>query len=112
MWIKQVRDALLADRRHHRNLRGVQIGQRGPNPTGPRNYAADAEAEVVGALVAHDLERQAGCAAALDRGRPVRVDQALGQCRQKARRRWPETDTGDVDLESLTIRNTHAVHAG
>ena len=59
------------DRRGHGNCRGIEIGKGGANAARARDHARDAEADVVGPLVADDLQRHAGHCRALDGGRAV-----------------------------------------
>ena len=54
-----------------------RVGKGGAEPAGAGDHARDAEADVVGALVAEHLRRHAGHDGALDRGRAVRVDELL-----------------------------------
>ena len=101
--IEQVEDLLLGDRRGHRDLRRVEVGEGGAQAAGARDHAGDAEADVVGALVAEDLRRHAGHGGAFDGGRAVRVDELLGERGQEAARGRAEADADDVHVHALAF---------
>ena len=68
MGIEQVKHALLRDLGGHGNLGRVEVGKAGADALGAGDHAADAGGNVVGALVAEDLQGHAGRGFALKAG--------------------------------------------
>ena len=101
--VEQIDDLLLRDRSGHGDLLGVEVGEGGAQAAGARHDAGDAEADVVGALVAKDLRRHAGHDGAFDRRRAVRVNELLRQRGEKAGRGRPEADADDVHVHALAF---------
>ena len=58
--VEQINDLLGRDRRGHRDRGGIEIREGSANAAGARDHARDAEADIVGALVAEHLKRQFG----------------------------------------------------
>src|ERR1019366_3778997 len=114
--VQQVSHLLLFDGDRHGDLGGIQIGQAGADAAGARHHTGDAEADVVGALVAHHLQGQSRIAGALDGGRAVRVHQLAGKCRQETGGGGAETDTDDVYIHGLAVDGVfgklRTAHAG
>ena len=73
--------------------------------------AGDAEPDIVGALVAHDLKGQAGAGRALDGGRAIGIHEVPGERGEEAGRGGAEADADDIDIHRLAERRRLA-HAG
>ena len=101
--VEQIDDFLLRDRGGHGDFFGVEVGEGGAQPARARHHARDAEADVVGALVAEDLRRRARHDGAFDRGRAVRIDELLREGGEEARCGRPEPDADDVRVHALAF---------
>jgi hypothetical protein len=107
--VKQVDDFLGPYRRRHRDLGRIEVGETGPDAARAGDDSGDAEANVVGPLVANHLRRHAGHDGALDRGRSIVVVELARQRGKEAARGGAEAHTHDIDLHSLAVwRFAHA----
>ena len=98
--IKQIKHLLFADRRGHGDAGLFNIRDARPQGAGFGDHAGNAEADVVRALVAKHLGRQAGRDGAFHGGRAVGVDELFGQRGEKPRRRRAESDANDVRVHA------------
>ncbi len=107
--VPQVDEPLSGDRVGHWDLRRIEVRKRLADAPGPGHHAGDAEADIVGALVADDLKRQAGHRPAHQERLQIGILERPGQGRQKAAGRGTESHAGDVDLHALTLDVGHGV---
>ena len=82
--------------RRHRNAARIEIGQGGADAARARDHAGDAEADVVGALVADHLQRQPRVGRALDGGSAIGVHEVAREGGEESGRRRAEADAGDI----------------
>ena len=101
--VEQVDDFLFDHRRRHGNAAEIQIGKRGADAAGARDHPRDAEADVVGALVAGHLQRHPRHRLAFDGGSAVGIRQAARKHREKAGRGGAEAHAGDVQVHRRTV---------
>ncbi len=102
--VEQVRHLLLFDGDRHGDPAGIEIGHAGADTAGARDHAGDAEADIVGTLVAHHLQGEARIAGALDEGRAVGVHQLAGERGEETGRGGAEADADDVDVHGLAVK--------
>ena len=95
--IEQVDNLLVCDRRRERDACRRQFGEGCAQAARPRDDARDACAEVVGALEAEHLQRQARHRTALDARRAVVVEDGAAERREEPGRRGTKTRADDVD---------------
>ncbi len=79
---------------------GIEIGKAGANAARASHHARHAEADVVGALIADDLQWHARHHGALDGRCAVFFQQLPRQRRQEAAHRRTEADTCDIDVDA------------
>ena len=96
MGVEEVDELFRGDRSGHGNLGGIEIGEARAQGASASDDAGDAEAEIVGALVAEDLGGQAGRSGAGQRR--IGGDTAR-QRGQEASGGGAEADAGDVDVD-------------
>jgi len=101
--IEQVRDFFRLHRRGHRDLRGIKLRETGLDAARRGDDARDAEAHVVGPLVADHLRRHARHRLALDGGRAVLLEEVFRERGEKAARRGAEADADDVNVHARTL---------
>ncbi len=101
--IEEVENALLLHFRGHGNCGGIECGKAGANVVGAGDYAADACGEIVGALVAENLERHAGRDFAFECG----IGGVLGPCLREGGKEAAggraEAGAGDVDVHGGAV---------
>ena len=103
--IEQVNEFLVRTRGRHRDLGGVEIGKRCPDAAGAGYDAGDAEADVVGTLVADHLQRHAGSGVLSKAGVPSSgIINGAAEGSEEAAHRGAEADAGDIDFHLLTAR--------
>ena len=78
----------------------IEVGEAGANAARARHHAGDAEADVVGALVADDLQRHARHDLAFDGRGAVFVHQLARERGEEAAHRRAEAHAGNVDVEA------------
>ena len=101
--VEQVKHFFFADRRRHRNAGLLDFRKTCAQRPRPRHDTGDAEADVIGALVAKHLRRRAGHDGAFDGWRAIRVDELFRQRREKTRCRRAEPDADDVRIHALAF---------
>jgi len=102
--VEQIQDLLLGDRCAHWDAGPVKIGKSRPQAMPAGHHAGDAKADVVGALVAHDLKGQTGHNRAFNGRTAIGIDELFRKRCQKPGRRRTEPDADDVHIESLAIQ--------
>jgi hypothetical protein len=85
-------------------------GKGGAQTSGLGNDAGNAEADVIGALIAEHLRRQARHDGAFDGRRAVGIEELLRERGEEARRRRPEADADDVHIHALTFHDGFSAH--
>ena len=101
--IEQVHHLLVGNRGGHGNLCGIQIREAGPNAARARNDSGDAETNVVGALIADDLQWHARRGLALDRRAAIVVEQLARKRGEKTARGRPKADAGNVNVDARAL---------
>ena len=90
---------------------GSRSGKRGADAARARHHAGNAEGDIVGALVADHLERQAGAGKAFEGGRAVGIHEPPGERGQEAGRGRAEAHADDIDVHGLAFDGRRG-HAG
>ena len=103
MGVEKVEDALAGDVGGHGDFGRIERGKTCADAAGQGDDAADAGGEVVGALVAEDLEGHAGCGFAFEGGVGGVLGPGLGEGGEKAAGGGAEADAGDVDVDGLAV---------
>jgi hypothetical protein len=84
-------------------LCSIQIWEAGSNAARACDNSGNAEANVVSALIADDLQWQARRGLALDRRAAILVEQLARERRQKTARGRPKADAGNVNVDGRTL---------
>ena len=105
--VEQVEHALAGDLGGHGDFGGVERGETGADAAGPGDDAADAGSDVVGALVAEDLQRHAGSGLAFEGRIGGVLGPGLGERGEKAARGGTKAGAGDVDFHGLAVEVGH-----
>ena len=101
--IEEIEDAFVGYVGGHGDFRGVETGKAGADALGAGNYATDAGGDVVGALVAEDLEGHSGGDFALEGGIIGMLGPLAGERRKKASHCRAETSAGYIDFHGLAV---------
>jgi hypothetical protein len=109
--IEKIDDLLQGDGRGHGNAGGVEVRQRGADAARSSHHAGNTEGDIVGALVAHHLERQAGAGKTFESWRAVGIHEPPGERGQEAGRGGAEADADDIDIHGLALDGRRG-HAG
>ena len=102
--VQQVDDPLGCHGLRQGNLGRVQVGEALPDPPGARDHTGDAEADVVGALVADDLGRHPRHRPAQGDGYPLGPRQAARESGEESPHGRAEAHADDIHLHRLAIR--------
>ena len=108
---RRIDDFLLADGSGHGDGGGIEVRQRGAYAARAGDHAGDTEGDIVGALVAHHLKREAGAGQTFESGRAVGIHEPPGERGEEAGRGRAEAHAGDIDIHGLAFDGRLA-HAG
>jgi hypothetical protein len=81
----------------------IEVWEGGSEAARAGDDARDAESDVLGALIADDLEGSAGRNGAFERRRAIGVEQRPGEGGEEAAHGGPEADAGDVHVHPLAV---------
>jgi hypothetical protein len=101
--IEQVKNFFLTDGCGHWNARFINFRKTRAQGPRPGDDSGHAEADVICAFVAQYLRRHSRHDRAFDGGRPVGVDELLGQRGEKTRRCRAEADADDVRVHAVAF---------
>jgi hypothetical protein len=101
--IEEIENALLSDVGGHGDFRWVESGKAGMDALGAGDYAADAGGDIVGALVAEDLEGHSGGDSTFEGGIIRVLGPLAGERSEKAAHGRAEAGASYIDFNGLTV---------